>query len=59
MSKCGKCIFFSPIPEDAGDYESGKGDCVTEKQDAKGKYWTSKPVFENDQSCEAFLADNA
>jgi benzylsuccinate synthase len=57
MTTCANCVFFFPVPEDAGDYEPGKGDCVTEKQDAKGKYWTSTPVFENDESCDAFSMD--
>lgn len=54
MANCGECAFFFPIPEDADDYEKGKGDCVTEKKDEKGKYWLSKPVFESNESCESF-----
>lgn len=56
MAKCGGCGFFFRIPEDAGDYEVGKGDCVTEKKDEKGKYWLSKPVFESAEACPNFEA---
>ena len=54
MATCSSCTLFFPVPENAGDYEPGKGDCVTEKQDEKGKYWRSKPVFENDETCETY-----
>ena len=54
MSCCGQCRYFFAVPENADDYRPGKGDCVTEKEDHKGKYWTSKPVFQNDPACEAF-----
>jgi benzylsuccinate synthase/naphthyl-2-methylsuccinate synthase gamma subunit len=54
MSKCADCTFFFPVPEDADDYEKGKGDCVTEKKDEKGKYWLSKPMFEDMESCDSF-----
>lgn len=53
-SSCGQCGFFFRIPEDAGDYESGKGDCVTEKKDEKGKYWLSKAVFDGVDACSFF-----
>lgn len=45
MSYCKECRFFFPIPQDADDYEPGKGDCVREEQDDKGKYWLAKPVM--------------
>ncbi len=54
MTKCGQCSFFFRIPEDEGDYEAGKGDCVTQKKDEKGKYWLSKPVFDADDKCTLF-----
>jgi len=54
MAKCGQCSFFFRIPEDAGDYEAGKGDCVTEKKDEKGKYWLSRPVFDGGEGCPLF-----
>ena len=54
MANCVECSFFFPIPEDSDDYEKGKGDCVNEKKDEKGKYWLSKPVFESNETCESF-----
>jgi benzylsuccinate synthase/naphthyl-2-methylsuccinate synthase gamma subunit len=54
MAKCAECSFFFKLPEDADDYEQGKGDCVNEKEDEKGKYWTSKPVFEDTEACKTF-----
>lgn len=45
MSYCKECRFYFPIPEDADDYEKGKGDCVREERDDKGKYWSAKPVM--------------
>ncbi len=51
MRECGDCRYFFPIPEDDYDYESGKGDCVVEKKDEKGKFWLSKPVFETSKAC--------
>jgi len=54
MSTCEACSFFFPIPEDADDYEPGKGDCVLEKKDEKGKYWLSKPVLKETESCANF-----
>ncbi len=54
MANCGECSFFFPIPEDADDFEQGKGDCVNEKKDEKGKYWLSRPVLESNETCESF-----
>lgn len=56
MAYCKECRFFFPIPQDADDYEPGKGDCVLEEQDDKGKYWKAKPVMgDNDASkCPSF-----
>lgn len=54
MAMCEDCSFFFPVPENADDYEPGKGDCVTEKQDEKGKYWLSKPVMQNMEACGMF-----
>lgn len=55
MAKCKECRFFFPIPEDADDFKPGKGDCVTERRDKKGKYWLAKPVYEDTDSCEYFV----
>ncbi len=54
MAKCENCSFFNLIPEDADDFEPGKGDCITEVIDEKGKYWLSKPVFDSMDGCESF-----
>ena len=54
MKTCEQCTFYFPVPEDAGDYEAGKGDCVIEKEDAKGKYWLSKPITKTSPSCPTF-----
>lgn len=54
MANCEQCSFFFKIPENADDYEPLKGDCVTEKRDEKGKYWLSKPIFANSESCGNF-----
>ena len=54
MAKCAECSFFFPVPANADDFEPGKGDCVTEKKDEKGKYWLSKPVFESTETCAMF-----
>jgi len=54
MTTCEECGFFFKIPEDADDYEQGKGDCVTEKKDEKGKYWLSRPIFEGGEACGDF-----
>ena len=52
MANCAECSSFFKIPESDLDYEEGKGDCVMQKQDQKGKYWLSKPVFESDAACD-------
>ncbi|BBO81000.1 hypothetical protein DSCO28_15660 [Desulfosarcina ovata subsp. sediminis] len=54
MATCSDCTWFNRIGEEAGDYESGKGDCVSEHQDEKGNFWLSKPVFEGDGACPRF-----
>ena len=54
MSKCGECALFFQVPDDADDFEPGKADCVTEIKDEKGKYWLSKPVFDNMKACGTF-----
>ncbi len=54
MATCKECSFYFPIPENAGDYEAGKGDCVTEKEDAKGKYWLSRPTKIDSPTCQNF-----
>nr|AIS23707.1 4-isopropylbenzyl-succinate synthase gamma subunit [Thauera sp. pCyN2] len=53
---CKVCSYFFPIPEDADDYATGKGDCVTEKEDEKGKFWLSKPVYETSECCSSYKA---
>lgn len=57
MACCRECRFFFPIPEDADDYERGKGDCVREERDDKGKYWLARPVMgDHDASkCQFFV----
>jgi len=57
VSKCMECKSFFAIPENDDDYEAGKGDCVREQQDKKGKWCSSKPTFEND-TCDVFQKKN-
>lgn len=47
MAVCAECKSFFPVPDNADDYEPGKGDCVIEEKDEKGKFWLSKPVAGN------------
>lgn len=54
MSTCKECSFYFPVPEDAGDYKAGNGDCVTAVEDAKGKYWLSRPTTNASPSCQGF-----
>ena len=54
MATCKECSFYFAIPENAGDFKPGKGDCVTQKEDAKGKYWLSKPTLDAAASCPSF-----
>ena len=56
MAFCKECGFFSAIPETADDYEAGKGDCVREERDDKGKFWVSKPTMSENiaDKCEYF-----
>ncbi len=54
MTKCEECGFFFPIPEDADDYEPGKGDCISAREDDKGKYWTAKIVSKDMEACADF-----
>ena len=56
MSTCKECKSFFPIPENYPDYEPGKGDCVRENVDKKGKFWTAKPVMEDMEACPGFMA---
>ena len=56
MATCGECVSFFKIPEGDLDYEDGKGDCVMERQDQKGKFCLSKPVFEKDGACDHMRA---
>lgn len=52
METCNGCRFFFPIPETDLDHQEGKGDCVLKQEDQKGKFWTSRPVFEWDTACD-------
>lgn len=52
MATCKECSFFFRIPETDLDYEEGKGDCVIQRQDQKGKFWLSKPRLAADPACE-------
>ncbi len=54
MATCMECAFFFRISEGEDDFEMGKADCVTEHKDQKGKYWLSKPVFENNAACDSY-----
>jgi hypothetical protein len=54
MGKCSQCKWFFPVPEGAADYESGKGDCVKECRDNKGKWWSMNVVFELGE-CSDFM----
>ncbi|AGL00213.1 benzylsuccinate synthase gamma subunit family protein [Desulfoscipio gibsoniae] len=45
MANCAECKSFFPIPESEDDFEQGKGDCIREEKDPKGKFWLSKPVM--------------
>ena len=53
MSKCEGCAYFFPVSEEH-DAESGKGDCVVEKKDEKGKFWLGKEVFRDMEACSNF-----
>ncbi len=52
MATCGECASFFAIPAGDLDYEKGKGDCVVQQQDQKGKFWLSKPVKDTDVACD-------
>jgi hypothetical protein len=54
MTTCENCSFYFPVSENEGDYKPGRGDCVTEKEDAKGKYWLSRPTTNATHSCPTF-----
>lgn len=54
MTTCKECSFYFPVEENAGDFKQGKGDCVTQIEDAKGKYWLSKPTMNESPSCPTF-----
>jgi len=51
MATCQGCEYLFPVSEGESDFEPGKADCVLQKEDEKGKYWLSKPVFENSERC--------
>jgi benzylsuccinate synthase len=54
MTTCKACEFFNLVPKEADDYEAGKGDCVTAKADEKGKYWLSRPAYQDNAPCDHF-----
>ena len=58
LTTCEDCAFFFRIPEGDLDYEVGKGDCVLQRQDQKGKFWLSKPVYETQEACEEKQSSN-
>jgi benzylsuccinate synthase len=51
MATCGECASYFKLQENDPDYEQGLGDCVMQKQDQKGTFWLSKPVYETDAGC--------
>ncbi|HBW35852.1 benzylsuccinate synthase gamma subunit family protein [Desulfosporosinus sp. BICA1-9] len=53
MAICAECKSFFSVPDNADDYEPGKGDCVIEEKDEKGKYWLSKSTMDKEH-CEKF-----
>jgi hypothetical protein len=55
VATCAECKSFFSVPEDADDFEPGKGDCVVEVKDAKGKYRLSKLTM-SDKGCNDFKA---
>ncbi|MCL5056919.1 MAG: benzylsuccinate synthase gamma subunit family protein [Actinobacteria bacterium] len=55
MIICSNCQSFFELPKDADDYAEGKGDCVREEKDEKGKFWLSKSTQEN-STCSLFKA---
>jgi hypothetical protein len=59
VATCKECKYFFSIPEEYDDYEPGKGDCVVERVDTKGKWWMSKPVMENTDAskCQDFASN--
>jgi benzylsuccinate synthase len=56
MARCADCSYFFSIPAGDYDYEKGKGDCVHEEQDQKGKFWLSRPVLEESDACAKMKA---
>lgn len=44
MATCENCKNLYIVSEDAGDFKEGKGDCIQEVVDHKGKFWISRPV---------------
>ena len=56
MATCADCKAFFPIEEKYDDYEPGKGDCVHELSDKKGKWWDAKPVRKDMEACKEFMS---
>ena len=47
MAICAECKSFFSVPDNADDYEPGKGDCVIEEKDEKGKFWLFNSTMGN------------
>lgn len=56
MAICNECKSFFSVPDNADDYEPGKGDCLIEEKDEKGKFWLSKLTMGNNvvEQCKNF-----
>lgn len=54
MNMCKDCASYFPVSEDEGDYTPGKADCIKQKEDSKGKYWTLTPLNETTKACSQF-----
>jgi len=55
VATCAECKSFFSIPDNADDYEPGKGDCVIEEKDEKGTFWLSKTTM-SESGCKDFKA---
>ena len=54
MSKCEECTYFYSISEGSDNTGQGRGDCVTESKDEKGKFWRAREVSADSESCQSF-----
>ena len=55
MTECSECKAFFPIEEKYDDHEPGKGDCVHEESDDKGRWLSASPVMGEMEACSRFL----